>query len=211
MAMPSSSQCLLAYLHDHAPCKGEILQRAAGELADILEHAARQKSGARPPRGGVCTGHYNMFCNLNWQDSKATPKVAKKAVCAGCFGKKNKRLRRRKTVFMQTWNNEHPFKPLPSGSVMCGECVALTVVPESNVPGTGGFEGPPPSKRLKTGPTIEDGYDSDAGSDSGSLPDGGPILEPVDDERDGDADSITIEPAEASEPEEAGGEATDHG
>jgi hypothetical protein len=126
-----------------------------------------------------------MFCNQNWQDSKANTKVAKKAVCAGCLGKYNKRLKKRKTACMQTWNNCHPLKPLPAGSVMCGECVARPVMPVGNDPDTGRSEGTP-SKRLKTGPTIEDGYDSDLGSDSGvllddpSLPDGGPMLKPVD-------------------------------
>jgi hypothetical protein len=140
MAMPSGSQ---SYLHNHAACQGEVVHRPARELADILKRAARQKSGARPPRGGLCTKHYNLFRDQNWQDSKASLTVAKTAVCAGCLGKKGKRLRRRKTAFMQTWNNDHPLKPLPAGSVMCGDCVALTAVPVSNDPDTGGFEGPP--------------------------------------------------------------------
>jgi hypothetical protein len=175
MAVP---RCPLAYL---GSCEGHEVTVGEVELAAIFKRVARQHSGERLHRGdGVCTAHYNLFCSKNWTDSKVARKVNKNAICAGCgVGKKGNRLSKKKTAFLQSWNNEHPLQPLPACSVMCGKCVADTTADR-------------PTKRLKTDLpfSVEDGYnsDDDGGSDSGSLvydstlPNGGPLFEQVEPE-----------------------------
>jgi hypothetical protein len=189
MAMPSGKPCLLAYLLN---CQGEVQASDAPEVASILERAARKYTGARPARGtGVCELHHSIFGSRHWSDSAASGKVSSKAVCAGCLGRKGKRLRKRKPVFMQPWNNHHPLAPLPAGSVFCGKCVSG--LPETE-PDTIESPGPPPSKRLKAGPawTMTDGYDSDPDSDSLAFDPSDPdrLLEPVEPVSGGESEQI---------------------
>ena len=74
MAGDPKRRCILHYLEKY-PCKGEVRAANEAECENILERSGRNSVPTyRPARQaaayGFCVGHFNMFCDKNWTDSK---------------------------------------------------------------------------------------------------------------------------------------------